>query len=186
MPRYHINPKGEAKICFASKNCPFGDLEKDHYGTKNEAIFAFESKNQSQMFKEFAKGKDPQNYLKVRDILTEREVIIPKVDRIFPAGKAGTLKSLVDVFNATAEVVYRSDDEQILQIVNDLQNMVSEKDFKEIREQISLLNLKKFSGKAECAKILKYYALDISKELPLGFSLSNARANDAFKKVKKK
>jgi len=38
MKRFHINPKtGNPGICRAKKTCPFGDLETDHYSSKEEA-----------------------------------------------------------------------------------------------------------------------------------------------------
>ncbi len=43
MAKYHINPKtGNPNICRADVSCPFGDMEADHYGTKGEALKAYE------------------------------------------------------------------------------------------------------------------------------------------------
>jgi hypothetical protein len=45
MARYHINPKtGNPGICRATKVCPFGDLEADHYSTSQDARTAYEQK----------------------------------------------------------------------------------------------------------------------------------------------
>jgi hypothetical protein len=47
MARYHINPKtGNPGLCTAKNQCPFGDLDKDHYSTRRSALEAYE-KNQS-------------------------------------------------------------------------------------------------------------------------------------------
>lgn len=43
MPRYHINPEtGNPGICRAHLNCPFGDLETEHYESRKAAQNAFE------------------------------------------------------------------------------------------------------------------------------------------------
>jgi hypothetical protein len=43
MPRYHINPRtGNPGICRAEKSCPFGDMESDHYSSKEAAREAYE------------------------------------------------------------------------------------------------------------------------------------------------
>src|SRR5579875_3946556 len=45
MARYHINPAtGNPGICRARKSCPFGDLDTEHYSSKNEARRAYEKK----------------------------------------------------------------------------------------------------------------------------------------------
>jgi hypothetical protein len=44
MSKYHINPRtGNPGICRAIKVCPFGDLEKAHYSSKEEAREAYET-----------------------------------------------------------------------------------------------------------------------------------------------
>ena len=40
--RFHLNNRGEARPCRALVHCPFGDLEKDHFGSTEEAQAAFE------------------------------------------------------------------------------------------------------------------------------------------------
>ena len=43
MARYHINPKtGKPGVCRATKSCPFGDMEADHYPSVAAAQAAFE------------------------------------------------------------------------------------------------------------------------------------------------
>ncbi len=43
MARYHINPKtGNPGICHAVRKCPFGDIESEHYSTKEEARAVYE------------------------------------------------------------------------------------------------------------------------------------------------
>lgn len=44
MARYHINPAGDVGVCKAAVSCPFGDMEADHYGSKDEARQAYERK----------------------------------------------------------------------------------------------------------------------------------------------
>lgn len=44
MAKYHITAKGNPGVCRAKIKCPFGDLEKEHYATKEEARTAFEKK----------------------------------------------------------------------------------------------------------------------------------------------
>lgn len=47
MSRYHINEKGEPGVCKAKYGCPFGDMEADHYGSKEEARAAYELQRQA-------------------------------------------------------------------------------------------------------------------------------------------
>lgn len=48
MAKYHVNPEtGEAGQCRARKNCPFGDLEADHYTSPEAAREAYEMKQES-------------------------------------------------------------------------------------------------------------------------------------------
>lgn len=48
MAKYHVNPEtGEAGQCRARKNCPFGDLEADHYTSPEAARDAYEKKQES-------------------------------------------------------------------------------------------------------------------------------------------
>lgn len=44
MPKYHINSKGNPGPCKATIECPYGDLQKDHYSTVKEARKAFEKR----------------------------------------------------------------------------------------------------------------------------------------------
>lgn len=44
MTKYHINDKGDANVCNAQIQCRFGDVEKDHYSTKEDARAAYEEK----------------------------------------------------------------------------------------------------------------------------------------------
>ena len=47
MKKYHINPEtGSPGVCQATGACPFGDLEKDHYSTRESARAAYENKSQ--------------------------------------------------------------------------------------------------------------------------------------------
>lgn len=44
MAKFHLNPKGAPGVCRARKTCPYGDLEKDHFGSEEEARKAYESR----------------------------------------------------------------------------------------------------------------------------------------------
>lgn len=45
MARYHVNPRtGGTSVCGAKISCPFGDMETEHYGSREEAAKAFENK----------------------------------------------------------------------------------------------------------------------------------------------
>jgi hypothetical protein len=47
MPKYHINPQtGNPGTCHAKKNCPFGDIQSDHYDSADQARSAYEQANQ--------------------------------------------------------------------------------------------------------------------------------------------
>jgi hypothetical protein len=43
MPRYHINPEtGNPGVCHAKTKCPFGDIQSEHFDSKDEARSAYE------------------------------------------------------------------------------------------------------------------------------------------------
>jgi hypothetical protein len=45
MARYHINPKtGNPGVCHAKNKCPFGDIQSDHYDSKEGARKGYEQK----------------------------------------------------------------------------------------------------------------------------------------------
>jgi hypothetical protein len=45
MARYHINPKtGNPGVCHAKNKCPFGDIQSDHYDSKEDARKGYEQK----------------------------------------------------------------------------------------------------------------------------------------------
>lgn len=44
MARYHLNKKGEPGTCKAMVQCPFGDLDSEHYASADEARKAYEDK----------------------------------------------------------------------------------------------------------------------------------------------
>lgn len=43
MTKFHVNAKGEPGVCKALVSCPFGDLEADHYDSKEGARKAYEA-----------------------------------------------------------------------------------------------------------------------------------------------
>lgn len=44
MEKFHINNEGNPGVCRAQNNCRFGDLESDHYSTREDAQQAYEEK----------------------------------------------------------------------------------------------------------------------------------------------
>lgn len=48
MPRYHITKAGNPGVCKAKHRCPLGDMEADHYDSKEEARSAFELKQENE------------------------------------------------------------------------------------------------------------------------------------------
>lgn len=49
MARFHINPAGDASPCRAQKQCPFGDMDRDHYATADEARAAYEKAQEAKV-----------------------------------------------------------------------------------------------------------------------------------------
>lgn len=44
MAKYHVNKTtGQVALCRAVKRCPFGDLQEDHYASREEAVQVFET-----------------------------------------------------------------------------------------------------------------------------------------------
>lgn len=66
MRKWHINDKGNAGRCKATTEdgCPFGSLE-EHYNTKAEALYAYETKNNGEIFSNtLAKKPSKQKFYK--------------------------------------------------------------------------------------------------------------------------
>lgn len=56
--KYHISPRtGAPAWCTARERCPFGDMEKDHFATKEEARAAYEERMQEQAIPSFDRGR---------------------------------------------------------------------------------------------------------------------------------
>jgi hypothetical protein len=80
MTSYHINPAtGNVAACKATKQCPFGDLQKDHYTSAEAARAAYEAK----MAEKSASAEEP-----AQDSSGET------VYRILPAQQEAAIKSL--------------------------------------------------------------------------------------------
>lgn len=61
MSKFHINPKtGNPGICKAKVTCPYGDLEKDHFETKEEARVAFEKQAKDSALDAWQKRVNPK------------------------------------------------------------------------------------------------------------------------------
>jgi len=62
MTRYHINDAGNPGQCEAKIKCRFGDLETEHYGSREEAAQAYEEKQEKEI-QEARKALDTLNKL---------------------------------------------------------------------------------------------------------------------------
>lgn len=51
MAKYHINLEGTPGVCKARKNCPFGDLEKDHFPSPEIARRSYELEYEAEPLK---------------------------------------------------------------------------------------------------------------------------------------
>lgn len=60
MPKYHVNDKGEVGTCRAKKRCPFGDIDLEHFSSKEEARKYYESVNEMEQRASLVK-KFPQH-----------------------------------------------------------------------------------------------------------------------------
>lgn len=59
MARYHVNPRtGEPGPCRARVACPYGDLTKDHFDSKEDARAAYESGKLAETFTTLSKALD--------------------------------------------------------------------------------------------------------------------------------
>lgn len=66
MARFHINDKtGEPGPCRAKKECPFGDLQTEHFDSKDEARRGYEQKMQAQTVQSFQKPKPTRQRVKL-------------------------------------------------------------------------------------------------------------------------
>lgn len=56
--RYHISPRtGAPAWCTAKVRCPFGDMVKDHFSSKEEARAAYEERMSAQALPSFERGR---------------------------------------------------------------------------------------------------------------------------------
>lgn len=77
--KYHINPRtGKAVVCKAKIRCPFGDLEKDHYETRDAARRAYEERMESLVFPSYDSGKIEVSSLPKAMRISSREVLLSK------------------------------------------------------------------------------------------------------------
>lgn len=67
MSRFHINPKtGNPGLCSANISCPFGDINADHYSSKEEARTAYEKKQANGSVAPLKKAPRGKNWALVR------------------------------------------------------------------------------------------------------------------------
>lgn len=70
MPRYHVHPiTGVPDVCHAKMECPFGDVQTDHYSTKKEARQAFEQSMKHRMFD--SNGSDDKEVRRIQEEASE-------------------------------------------------------------------------------------------------------------------
>lgn len=56
--KYHISPRtGAPAWCTAKERCPFGDMVKDHFSTKEEARAVYEERMSAKVIPSFASGR---------------------------------------------------------------------------------------------------------------------------------
>lgn len=58
MAKYHVNSKGEPGVCKANVSCPYGDLKKDHFPSKDAAREAYEAGKLDDVFATLKKNTD--------------------------------------------------------------------------------------------------------------------------------
>lgn len=61
MSKYHINDKGNPGICHAKIKCRFGDLSTEHYSSKEDALKAFENKEDNSILPKKISKNSPNN-----------------------------------------------------------------------------------------------------------------------------
>lgn len=77
--RFHISPHtGEPMLCRASRKCPFGDLEKDHFPDKETARIAYEDRMSHKTLTSYAPGQIRVEALPRGMKQSPNTVVIPK------------------------------------------------------------------------------------------------------------
>lgn len=87
---YHINPKtGNPGVCRAKRSCPFGDLETEHYDSKEAAAAAYEKAMSGSQLTSSKREGEPSDvvYEFPRSLLASAEARIEKANK--KAEKAG-------------------------------------------------------------------------------------------------
>lgn len=76
--RFHINPEtGDPGKCRAKHSCPFGDLEREHYGSADEARAAYEK----QMEREAAREAEAEESRRRHDEWLQRPDVVERHQR---------------------------------------------------------------------------------------------------------
>lgn len=71
MSKFHVNDEGNPGPCGANYNCPFGDMDSDHYSSPQEARNAYEVKMNNQMIETLTnRNAELENSI----VLTERQL----------------------------------------------------------------------------------------------------------------
>lgn len=93
MAKYHINPRtGGVSACGAKIKCPFGDLEKEHYPTREGAEQAYEARMRGETL-------PPP----VEKLENHEEVPSPPAKRVNPAGNAPGQRELNSLAKSSQE-----------------------------------------------------------------------------------
>lgn len=75
MAKFHINPKtGNPGTCTAEKNCPYGDLEADHYPTPEIARTAYEVKMKTQELEALQRDHKASEKLKRKSSISDKQI----------------------------------------------------------------------------------------------------------------
>lgn len=68
MSKFHVSLKGDVGICKATKRCPFGDMETDHYKSAAMAQRAYELENTLHEVRFSSKHKEILNEIGPRQL----------------------------------------------------------------------------------------------------------------------
>lgn len=90
MAKYHINKKGEPGACYATRKCPFGDVE-DHYESKELARNAYETKMTNELIPQGNTASLGKRELNELAKITSDDALL---NRMLAEGSERTLKNL--------------------------------------------------------------------------------------------
>ncbi len=116
MAKYHINPEsGEAGLCRAKHNCPFGDLETEHYSTAEDARKAYEAKMARESLPDLIKTAAEVSPAEASGALLRTEPYIQKLKKL----TGGLIIDMDDTLN-TNQTLFVDSREEVAKICNTL------------------------------------------------------------------